>query len=52
MYYAFTDVYGTKGAKIMKITPIPSKTTFSVATALILVLVVLMILAGVLPAPR
>jgi hypothetical protein len=36
----------------MKITPIPSKTTFSVAAALLLVLVVLMILAGVLPAPH
>ncbi len=41
-----------KKLEIMNITPIPSKTTFSVATALLLVLVVLMLLAGVLPAPR
>gem|GEM_PF-1870916 len=34
----------------MKITPIPTRLTFSVATALLVVLVLLLVLAGALPA--
>lgn len=51
MYYAFTLDFDTLQRNAMKTAPLPSRLTYSVASSLMLVLVLLLILMGVLPSP-
>lgn len=49
MYYAFTESRVILETKIMKTVPVPSKTTFTVASILLILFTLLLVLASSLP---